>query len=101
MPAACARAGLIWCAFLHNAPRRDTAILTPRQARRLAQKYGRQRAWITDALIACHQASAIALLAWFAAAAANNVLPLDDRTAVELFGIQHPTSEPMKAMAGD
>jgi arylsulfatase len=32
--------------------------------------------------------------AWFDEAKTNNVLPLDDRTAVELLGIQHPTTEP-------
>jgi len=32
--------------------------------------------------------------AWFDEANKNNVLPLDDRTAVELLGIQHPTTEP-------
>ena len=31
---------------------------------------------------------------WFDQAKKNNVLPLDDRSAVELLGIQHPTSEP-------
>jgi arylsulfatase len=32
--------------------------------------------------------------AWFEEADRNFVLPLDDRTAVELLGIQHPSSEP-------
>jgi arylsulfatase len=32
--------------------------------------------------------------AWFKEAAANFVLPLDDRTAIELLGIEHPSSEP-------
>jgi len=32
--------------------------------------------------------------AWFDQAKKNDVLPLDDRGAVELLGIQHPTSEP-------
>jgi len=32
--------------------------------------------------------------AWFKEAAANFVLPLDDRTAIELLAIQHPSSEP-------
>jgi arylsulfatase len=31
---------------------------------------------------------------WFDEAKKNNVLPLDDRSAVELLTIQHPTSEP-------
>jgi arylsulfatase A-like enzyme len=31
---------------------------------------------------------------WFEEAKKNNVLPLDDRTPVELLGIQHPTTEP-------
>jgi len=31
---------------------------------------------------------------WFKEADKNFVLPLDDRTAVELLGIQHPTTEP-------
>jgi len=32
--------------------------------------------------------------AWFDEAKKNNVLPLDDRTALELLGIQHPVTEP-------
>ena len=32
--------------------------------------------------------------AWFKEAAANFVLPLDDRTPIELLAIQHPSSEP-------
>jgi arylsulfatase A-like enzyme len=32
--------------------------------------------------------------AWFAEAKTNNVLPLDDRTAVELLTLQHPVTEP-------
>jgi arylsulfatase A-like enzyme len=34
---------------------------------------------------------------WFKEAEANNVLPLDDRGAVELLAIQHPTSEPPRS----
>jgi arylsulfatase len=33
---------------------------------------------------------------WFKEADKNFVLPLDDRSAVELLGIEHPTTEPKR-----
>ena len=34
---------------------------------------------------------------WFSEAKKNFVLPLDDRTAIELISIQHPTTEPLRS----
>jgi len=34
---------------------------------------------------------------WFSEAKKNFVLPLDDRTAIELLAIQHPTTEPLRS----
>jgi hypothetical protein len=34
MPAACARAGIFWCAFLHNTSRRYAVMLTLNQVKR-------------------------------------------------------------------
>lgn len=36
------------------------------------------------------------ITAWFDEAAKNNVLPIDDRGAVEILGIERPTSEPAR-----
>ncbi len=80
MPAACARAGVFRCAFLRNAPRRYAVLLTADRTRRLAQKYSRQCAWIADAIIAHHQASAIVLVAWGAVNVHAHQLPLECET---------------------
>ncbi len=74
MPAPYTRAGFFRCAFLHNAPPPYALMLTTDRTRHLAQKYGRQRERIADAIIDRHQASEIALVAWSAHA---YLLPLE------------------------
>ena len=77
MPAACARAGIFWCAFLHNTSRRYAVMLTPDRTRRLAQKYGRQRERIADTIFAPRQAREVALGAWSAVDVYAHLHPLE------------------------
>jgi multidrug efflux pump subunit AcrA (membrane-fusion protein) len=64
-------------AFLRHAPRRYTVMLTPKEAKRLDQKYTERRGVITDTMIKGHLGGAITLAAPAAVDGYAHLLPLD------------------------